>query len=24
MVTGFDLRVDAGVIARYWRWQPGL
>jgi NAD(P)-dependent dehydrogenase (short-subunit alcohol dehydrogenase family) len=24
MVTGLDLRVDAGVIARYWRWQPGL
>ncbi len=22
MVTGIDLRVDAGVIARYWRWQP--
>ncbi len=22
MVTGFDLRVDAGVVARYWRWQP--
>jgi len=23
MVTGLDLRVDSGVIARYWRWQPG-
>jgi NAD(P)-dependent dehydrogenase (short-subunit alcohol dehydrogenase family) len=21
-VTGFDLRVDAGNIARYWRWDP--
>jgi NAD(P)-dependent dehydrogenase (short-subunit alcohol dehydrogenase family) len=24
MITGFDLRVDAGTIARYWRWVPGL
>jgi NAD(P)-dependent dehydrogenase (short-subunit alcohol dehydrogenase family) len=23
MITGIDLRVDAGVIARYWRWNPG-
>ncbi len=23
MVTGFDLRVDGGTIARYWRWNPG-
>lgn len=23
MVTGIDLRVDGGVIARYWRWNPG-
>ena len=22
MVTGFDLRVDGGTVARYWRWQP--
>jgi NAD(P)-dependent dehydrogenase (short-subunit alcohol dehydrogenase family) len=22
MVTGTDLRVDGGVIARYWRWNP--
>jgi NAD(P)-dependent dehydrogenase (short-subunit alcohol dehydrogenase family) len=24
MITGFDLRVDAGTISRYWRWNPGL
>lgn len=23
MITGFDLRVDGGTIARYWRWNPG-
>lgn len=23
MITGVDLRVDGGVIARYWRWNPG-
>ena len=23
MITGTDLRVDAGTIARYWRWTPG-
>jgi len=23
MITGFDLRIDAGAIARYWRWNPG-
>lgn len=22
MITGTDLRVDAGAIARYWAWQP--
>jgi NAD(P)-dependent dehydrogenase (short-subunit alcohol dehydrogenase family) len=22
MITGFDLRVDGGTIARYWRWVP--
>jgi len=22
MITGFDLRVDAGAIARYWAWDP--
>jgi NAD(P)-dependent dehydrogenase (short-subunit alcohol dehydrogenase family) len=22
MVTGIDLRVDAGALARYWRWDP--
>jgi NAD(P)-dependent dehydrogenase (short-subunit alcohol dehydrogenase family) len=22
MMTGTDLRVDGGVIARYWRWNP--
>lgn len=24
MITGFDLRVDGGTIARYWRWNPGI
>ncbi len=23
MVTGFDLRVDAGAVSRYWIWSPG-
>ena len=23
MITGADLRVDAGAIARYWLWNPG-
>jgi NAD(P)-dependent dehydrogenase (short-subunit alcohol dehydrogenase family) len=23
MITGFDLRVDAGTVAKYWRWMPG-
>jgi len=23
MVTGTELRVDAGVLSRYWRWNPG-
>jgi NAD(P)-dependent dehydrogenase (short-subunit alcohol dehydrogenase family) len=23
MVTGIDLRVDGGAVARYWRWNPG-
>ena len=23
MITGTDLRVDAGAIARYWAWEPG-
>jgi NAD(P)-dependent dehydrogenase (short-subunit alcohol dehydrogenase family) len=22
MITGTDLRVDAGAVARYWAWQP--
>jgi NAD(P)-dependent dehydrogenase (short-subunit alcohol dehydrogenase family) len=22
MITGTDLRVDAGAVARYWRWDP--
>ena len=22
-ITGIDLRVDGGVISRYWRWNPG-
>ncbi|MDH3232801.1 MAG: SDR family oxidoreductase [Alphaproteobacteria bacterium] len=24
MITGIDLRVDGGAVARYWRWNPGL
>jgi NAD(P)-dependent dehydrogenase (short-subunit alcohol dehydrogenase family) len=24
MITGTDLRVDAGAIARYWAWHPGI
>lgn len=24
MITGIDLRVDGGVVARYWRWNPGV
>ena len=23
MITGFDLRVDGGAIAKYWIWDPG-
>jgi NAD(P)-dependent dehydrogenase (short-subunit alcohol dehydrogenase family) len=23
MITGTDLKVDAGTIAKYWRWDPG-
>ncbi len=23
MITGTDLRVDAGAVARYWAWHPG-
>ncbi len=23
MITGIDLRVDAGAIAQYWAWDPG-
>ncbi|HEV8615466.1 MAG TPA: SDR family oxidoreductase [Methylomirabilota bacterium] len=23
MITGIDLRVDAGAIAKYWPWTPG-
>lgn len=23
MITGVDLRVDAGTVAKYWRWEPG-
>jgi hypothetical protein len=23
MITGADLRVDAGTVAKYWRWDPG-
>jgi hypothetical protein len=23
MITGIDLRVDAGAIAKYWPWLPG-
>jgi len=22
MITGMDLRVDAGTVSRYWRWNP--
>jgi hypothetical protein len=22
MITGTDLRVDAGTVARYWAWTP--
>jgi NAD(P)-dependent dehydrogenase (short-subunit alcohol dehydrogenase family) len=24
MITGIDLRVDAGAIAQYWAWDPSL
>ncbi|MFN4281580.1 MAG: SDR family NAD(P)-dependent oxidoreductase [Alphaproteobacteria bacterium] len=24
MITGVDLRVDGGAIAKYWRWNPGV
>ena len=24
MITGLDLRVDAGAISKYWIWDPGL
>jgi NAD(P)-dependent dehydrogenase (short-subunit alcohol dehydrogenase family) len=24
MITGFDLRVDAGAIAKYWPWIPNV
>ncbi|GIX49623.1 MAG: short-chain dehydrogenase [Candidatus Tectimicrobiota bacterium] len=24
MITGIDLRVDAGAVARYWRWDPAM
>jgi NAD(P)-dependent dehydrogenase (short-subunit alcohol dehydrogenase family) len=24
MITGLDLRVDAGTIARYWAWNPEM
>ncbi len=24
MVTGIDLRVDAGAVARYWAWDPTM
>lgn len=23
MITGMDLRVDAGTVSRYWLWHPG-
>lgn len=23
LITGCDLRVDAGAVAKYWRWDPG-
>jgi NAD(P)-dependent dehydrogenase (short-subunit alcohol dehydrogenase family) len=22
MITGTDLRIDAGAVARYWAWEP--
>lgn len=22
MITGIDLRVDAGAVAKYWAWDP--
>lgn len=22
MITGCDLRVDGGAVARYWAWEP--
>ena len=24
MITGTDLRIDAGAVARYWAWDPGV
>ena len=24
MITGTDLRVDAGALARYWMWDPSV
>ena len=24
MITGIDLRVDAGAVARYWAWDPTM
>jgi NAD(P)-dependent dehydrogenase (short-subunit alcohol dehydrogenase family) len=24
MITGTDLRVDGGAIARYWAWEPRM
>jgi NAD(P)-dependent dehydrogenase (short-subunit alcohol dehydrogenase family) len=24
MITGTDLRVDAGALARYWLWDPSV
>ena len=24
MIAGIDLRVDGGVVSRYWRWNPGV
>lgn len=24
MITGTELRIDAGVLSRYWRWSPGM
>ena len=23
IIAGFDLRIDAGAISRYWLWDPG-